>query len=62
MTNKWWETECPICNESNTVAAVMRVHEDNIVGCSACEFQWNTALPEHEIIILARDHIRKEQT
>ncbi|KKL23019.1 hypothetical protein LCGC14_2429590 [marine sediment metagenome] len=56
-TDKWWEADCPICGDKATI--VMQQHEDTILKCSDCEFRWSPELSEHEVIVLARDHIRK---
>lgn len=52
---KWWETNCPICGENETVTA----QEDTIRYCRECKFQWSTELPEHMVIVLAVSYIRK---
>lgn len=57
MADKWWKTHCPICEK--TGEPVMQVHEDTVLCCDDCEFQWSAKLPEHVVIVLARDHIRK---
>lgn len=59
MTNKWWETTCPICGETETVEPVMVIHADMIRNCRDCKFQWSTELPEHVLIMLAAGHVRK---
>lgn len=55
MADKWWETHCPICGETETVTA----QEDTIRYCGDCRFQWSTELQEYQVIVLARDHVRK---
>lgn len=59
MAEKWRETRCPICGETETVETVMHIHEDIIRYCRNCKFQWSIELSEHVLIMLARDHIRE---
>ena len=55
MADKWYETHCPICGETETVTA----QEETIRYCGDCKFQWSTELPEHMVIVLAAGHIRE---
>ncbi len=57
-TDKWWETRCPICGDTEGVDH--QPSEGNTIRyCGPCKFQWSTELGEWMIIVLARDHIRK---
>lgn len=54
--NRWWENNCPICGNDVQATSSGTASDDGTRYCEDCKYRWNTELPEHEVIVLARDY------